>query len=669
MRPSHVVIKQFRSIRELRLEFDPTCLILLGINETGKTNILRALALLSPDARISPDDARQVPSHEPDPTESSVEYCFPIDTTAQSNMVTMLDDRTYGSLSGWLARDGAEDLDAKALFVRHAKELFYFVNILNRSRSPRCSPINAKLEANEKWLTTSKQCPANHQFADPTTGQQVRLRDFWIFDKDALPPGQPEQFFRPLTGEDIADFLGRTMTKYADDHVPECIYWSYANDNVLPSSVELEQFLKEPAAWPALKNMFRLGGFSDPADAIKKARSRSNGVRTLLERAGLRTTEYIRSVWGDFSPLTLELHENGSKLECFIRDVHGAYDFSRRSDGFRRFVGFLLQISSRMAVGSLEGAILLYDEPDTSLHPTGAKQLRDELLKLAERNIVVYSTHSIFMVDPDNLSRHIVVKRQSEVTTVQIARPGIVRDEEVLYNAIGYSIFDVLAENNLILEGHRDIQLLDCAIAANESLQAEFHRVGKCHAGGVKNIGRITPLLELAGRGCLVVSDGDRPAMEAQKDYAGHAKWVTYTELLGPPFATAEDFFKQEYVYQVLRDLEADSAKELSHVVASGLEHDKPVMQQLVNALAQQNLPKERRSEILDLAKTALFHGLSSEVVRPELQTLLQKIAILLTQVCPQPPAPLDTPTASPRSREGHQQPPASNARHHPLQR
>ncbi len=45
MKLNRVQIKNFRSIKDIEIDFDPSCRVLVGINESGKSNILNALAL------------------------------------------------------------------------------------------------------------------------------------------------------------------------------------------------------------------------------------------------------------------------------------------------------------------------------------------------------------------------------------------------------------------------------------------------------------------------------------------------------------------------------------------------------------------------------------------------------------------------------------------------
>ena len=62
-----VILFNFRSIKYVSIDFNHKCRILVGINESGKTNILKALSLLSEEAPISKDDIR-----EPLPNETEI---------------------------------------------------------------------------------------------------------------------------------------------------------------------------------------------------------------------------------------------------------------------------------------------------------------------------------------------------------------------------------------------------------------------------------------------------------------------------------------------------------------------------------------------------------------------------------------------------------------------
>lgn len=330
--------------------------------------------------------------------------------------------------------------------------------------------------------------------------------------------------------------------------------------------------------------MFELAKIGNIAAAIAAAKSRANGMRNLLKRVSERATRHMHNVWKEYRGLTLSLLLNGDNIDAVIQDKHNTYDLTRRSDGFKRFISFLLLISARVESDELNDVLYLHDEPDTSLHPSGARHLRDELLRISQKNYVVYSTHSIFMIDTKNMDRHLIVKKSDEVTTAGVPEHSDIMEEEVLYNAVGYSIFENLKPMNVIFEGWRDKHLFEVVLsrlpAKYKHLKAAFADVGKCHAKGVRDVSRITAMLELAQRRYIVLSDGDKVAREHQASFKGEGKWKRYDELMAATtVVTMEDFVSIETFLEpiaqarrdspVLPDLDVDELKDSRGKLAS----------------------------------------------------------------------------------------------------
>ena len=79
MRLKEVEIKNFRSIKEITVSFDPTCRVFVGINESGKSNILKALSFLGESIPSKKDDLREaLPGEEPI-LESFIRFIFKFD--------------------------------------------------------------------------------------------------------------------------------------------------------------------------------------------------------------------------------------------------------------------------------------------------------------------------------------------------------------------------------------------------------------------------------------------------------------------------------------------------------------------------------------------------------------------------------------------------------------
>ena len=95
MKLKRVQIKNFRSIKDAEINFDPNCRVLVGINESGKSNILRALSLLSDEYEPSPEDVREpLPDESESDQDSYVRFIF--DTSElMDDLISGINTRIY----------------------------------------------------------------------------------------------------------------------------------------------------------------------------------------------------------------------------------------------------------------------------------------------------------------------------------------------------------------------------------------------------------------------------------------------------------------------------------------------------------------------------------------------------------------------------------------------
>jgi hypothetical protein len=156
------------------------------------------------------------------------------------------------------------------------------------------------------------------------------------------------------------------------------------------------------------------------------------------------------------------------------------------------------------------------------------------------------------MIDKEHIERHIIVKKDDEITSIEGVTHSNIYDEEVLYNALGYSIFDSLKLDNIIFEGWTDKVLLQTALkripSTYSNIKKPLSSIGLCHSQGVKSIKNVASLLELANRNYIIISDCDKPAIEKQKEYNElmyHGQWKKYDDFgIDIDIITCEDFLK-----------------------------------------------------------------------------------------------------------------------------
>jgi energy-coupling factor transporter ATP-binding protein EcfA2 len=140
----------------------------------------------------------------------------------------------------------------------------------------------------------------------------------------------------------------------------------------------------------------------DEIDAIAtKKRERT----ILLHSAGTDLTKSFRNWWkqGDY---TFEFQADGDHFRIWVTDSRRPekVELEDRSSGLQWFLSFYLifLVESR---GDHRDAILLLDEPGLSLHPLAQRDLSAFFENLTKTNQIIYTTHSPFLVDADMLDR------------------------------------------------------------------------------------------------------------------------------------------------------------------------------------------------------------------------------------------------------------------------
>jgi len=609
MKIKEIKIKNFRSIEDVTLDFKENPRVLVGINESGKTNILEALRLIHSEFQIQNTDIRITEKGTAE--ESEILFVFKLEEDELSEMYEKICKKILlEDIHKPIVRVNDKQMNLKEFLRNYYNEGLYKIDIKSKSRSAFYREIGEKVEYTRNFK--KPKLGSNFYFQNKK-GETINITSFELIDHTSysnIPLNQLED----AGPEILNNIIGSAIIDIVQKNLPQVIYWKFEDKYLLPPSIRISAFTANLDSCIPLKNMFVLAGIPKEkiSEKIDETRRISpNSFRSLLHQIAKETTKYFKKAWPEYKNIEISLEPNGENIDCGVKGEKTIQDFKLRSDGFKRFVSILLLLSIPSEKRLLKNALILIDEADQSLHPSGCRYLMEQLIKIAENNYVMYSTHSIFMIDRENIERHYIVEKKKETTTIKEANEANYRDEEVLYKALGATVYEILEEKNILFEGWRDKKLFETAIRKDKSIQNFFRKIGISHGEGVKDVelNAFVSILELARRKLLIISDADNVAKERQKQFIQNkrwGKWRRYDELLiERKIETVEDFIKKDILKknfcEILRKNSINFQENEINFPSSGR------LNYLINWLSKKNIDKNLQKELIKELKELTF--------------------------------------------------------------
>lgn len=217
-----------------------------------------------------------------------------------------------------------------------------------------------------------------------------------------------------------------------------------------------------------------LGKAAEPtpgdAAAFKSYRDQLDTRDYQLNAASAQLSKEIRQIWQPVpnrdEATRLQIKADGQYLKVVVEDDLGVQvELDQRSEGFQWLVSFFVVFFAE-AADKYRNAILLLDEPGLSLHGLKQRDFRETLSRLAELNQTLYTTHSPFLVGPDELDKVRVVEMVNRAVGTKVHTTITASDSAALLplqEALGYDLAQSLfaKQRNLVLEGLTDSWYLD----------------------------------------------------------------------------------------------------------------------------------------------------------------------------------------------------------------
>lgn len=494
MKIKSVNIKNFRSISELTIPFaeidGKVCNILLGKNESGKSNILKAISLLDSNCEINYINDCNKDSKKKNLTISVIyELLFDKDEFKKIVIENLNIDKSLIDL---------DKIVRKIEIDTNGRNDSYHIYL-----NEKVKPINLVIDKNNTIKSISEVYNGDEVITENNI--ETLVPEYELLNKNKLE-----------------ETIGKELFEILDELIPKIIYWEPSTEYLINDTINLTAFKDDFSISVPLKNIFHIANIKDEEiknriDLIlKDDEERAELAQTLSEEI----TEYVNKVWTEHKININVIIENN--YDCIVNIEDKDYDrpkykMEQRSDGFKQFISILLNLSAENKASILKNRLILLDEPEVHLHPSGIKYLRDELLKISENNSLVISTHSTYMIDKLNLNRHFSITKNKSITEIYQVQENNPYEEEVIYEALGTSIYEYIYPNIVIFEGKTDKDMFDIF---SKKLKSELNtkNVSSISANGVNTIEKYVKFFNNGLVKGFVVLDSDKEGKQVKNN-------------------------------------------------------------------------------------------------------------------------------------------------------
>ena len=477
MKITKIKIENFKSIK--KIEFDlkkygnSYTTMLVGINESGKSNILEAMSYLNT------------------PADGFVDYNVIHNQKDEDNNPVIF--------SLYLAFEQRQEYVEEVTKEIENSELldFKITNIVK----------NVSLKDGETV------------FSDDFS-YEIKLVSRGLFIKNTYEnvftlskKNDNEESFQELTQEIFEELFSGKVKDIIKRFEPKVSLWRPSEEYLVSDEVNLNEFKENIDSNIPLRHIFYIAGFRD-AEKIKSEIERignSSLRRRLASKLGGEATEYVKDIWKHNIVIDIEIAESGS-CTVSIRDEgevneHNFHKMTVRSEGFKYFISLILSLSVETKLSSKKNDLILIDEPEAHLHPSGIRDLRKELLAIGESNYLFVSTHSPFLVDRKDKERNIIIKKNQSAETekIEIDKNTDIIDDEVLREAFGIEVYkDLLNPHSILVEGASDKKILKKSFAIKG-----WKKYGITNGHG-SNVDTLASKLNDTNISILVILDDDK---------------------------------------------------------------------------------------------------------------------------------------------------------------
>ncbi len=459
MQLKKLTVQGFRSVKkEEALRVDDKITILIGANDHGKSNLLDAIQCLNDERKLVPDD-----DNWDLPANGAAVLCWHF--KPDQELMTEL-----------------QELEIKPQPIA--------VALLDVT--PTDAEVAAAATVPAKPVEEVKSLPLNNE------GEIVYVRDSRLNEvKVASLP-----FKIPVSNE--ADVLKLR---------PRVELFSPPTNN-LTDEISLAELTTD--SFEFMQGIFRLAGLWDMKDTIFAQTDKNS---KLLDEASVRLTTILNDKWKQGNDLKWKFEYTGTKgdhvvIKILDPSINAQYTRpSLRSSGFKTYFLLSMIIYARTQKTPSRSYIYLFDEPGTYLHPQAQLDLQKSFEAIADKSQLVYTTHSLFLINKNYPDRNRVISKTKAGT--EIDQKPFVKNWKSVRESLGILLSNnfLIAEKTLLVEGPSDVIYLIDAIKKLKQegkIDVDLNDLSIVDAGSSENYVAMAKLMLSEGRAVVAVMDGDK---------------------------------------------------------------------------------------------------------------------------------------------------------------
>ncbi|MCH3881860.1 ATP-dependent nuclease [Tenacibaculum aquimarinum] len=243
----------------------------------------------------------------------------------------------------------------------------------------------------------------------------------------------------------------------------------FVGDKITFQPITLQQITQKQVDFESYERLFAIGGIISPS---KLNPGNIEKLSDKLHTASEKITDLFRKNYSQDKSIKINIQYIGTQfLIKFTDSSKRTYSLKEKSLGFQYFFAFLINKIYLNKIIKRQNIFLL-DEPGTSLHPEGARDLINIFEQISDNDQVLYTTHNPFLSyrkKPDNL----ILARKDEQKGTELVTKVYTNKYQILRKELGLLLNDSFLVNdvNLVVEGNADKYILHYLIHEDEDFE------------------------------------------------------------------------------------------------------------------------------------------------------------------------------------------------------